>query len=189
MTDYNFDDKDDPGFTYPFENRYRLFREIEIEDSGHHLTFYGPYHNHLAKEVIIKGMNNLDSWDEVVRVWTPDTRIFAKLPIYEDDIPRIIEGNKPYIVISHQGIEKINKPFGYGTSDYWASYHFKNINKSEAAKLIGKLVELGCPPNKYNVGLELKVSKQELNKLAREKRKLIEQKVFSVMSEVKRDKK
>jgi hypothetical protein len=174
----DFDEDSDVGLDYELNSRYRLYRQIEMEDGGEIRTFYGPYWDNSRK---FEGMKDYNSWEQIVKLWAPDARIFAKLPIHEDDVKRVIPGKKPYIVEVCHSLEKIDKPFGYGQSDYWGTFKFKNVGKTEAARLIEKLAEKKCPPNKYNVGMELRIPPEEVARIARERRRSIRQKVLSVL--------
>lgn len=155
--------------------RYRLFTPIEIDDGGHKVRGYGDYGG--------KGTKDCKSWEQVTKLWTPDTKIFARLPIHQEDLQRAIEGKKPHVIITKYSIEKYDKPFGYGETDYWFFYRFRNIGKKEAAKIVTNLAEKGCTANKFPVGLELRVGKQELTSIANHKRREIEQRVFTVLRE------
>jgi hypothetical protein len=116
---------------YPLDKKYRLFKPIELEDDGTIINGYGPYGD---------GIEDYDFWEDVVRVYTPKTRIFARLPVEAEDAKRAIKGNKPYIVVTENYIEKKDKPFGYGTSDYWCLYRFTNMREKEAQQLIQRLI-------------------------------------------------
>lgn len=164
----------DIGLSYELESKYRMYRDIEVKDGGGLIRFCGPYRDNSSK---FEGKKDYNSWQQIVKDWVPGARIFAKLPVDKADYKRAIAGNSPYIVECRQDIEKIDKPFGYGHSDYWESYRFRNVDKSEAAKIIEKLLEQGCPKNKFNVGLELKVSDEELNEISKKKKKAIREQV------------
>lgn len=179
MSEDKFDKDECPdALSYSLNAQYRLFRKITMEDGGEDIEFYGPYLDYYKK---FHGQNDLNSWDKVIKNWDPSARLFAKLPIHEEDLARVVPGKNPYIVVTYYGIEKIDKPFGYGTSDYWHSYRFRNVSKEEAAKLIEKLAEKNCPENRYNVGLELRVRDEELAKIVNQKRRAIRQRVFSIL--------
>jgi hypothetical protein len=166
---------EDLGLMYPLNSKYRLYRKVKIQDAEKELEFYGPY----ASNNGVKGMKDGNSWKQVVKLWTPDTRIFAKLPISEEDLKRAIPGERKYIIEIYHGIEKIDKPFGYGTSDYWHSFRFRNVNEVEAQRLIRSLIEQGCLKNKFNVGLELVLNQDELVQRDNGKKRVLQRKVLS----------
>ena len=84
----------DIGLSYPLEKPYRVHRKIIRKSGGKNISFYGPYQG---------GMEDVELWEDVVKLWTSDTRIFAKLPIREKDVDKIIDGKKKYILDIRSG--------------------------------------------------------------------------------------
>ncbi len=154
---------------YPLNVKFRVLRPIRVDDGGLIIRGYGPYGQH--------GMNDCHSWGQVLEVWAPDTRIFARLPVHEDDAARAIPGKKPYIVVGERRQEKINVPFGYGESSFWYFYEFRNIGKKEATTFLERLIQEGIEENRYNVGLELRPDEQDLANLRKKERQVIDDKV------------
>ncbi len=90
--------------------KYRIFRPIKIDDGLKIVRGYRPYYCREDKKC---GFEDFDSWNEIVGLWSPEIRIFAQLPVSEED-----------------------KHFGYGTSDYWFPYRFRNVTEKESWKNI-----------------------------------------------------
>ncbi|MEK6927654.1 MAG: hypothetical protein AABX11_04435 [Nanoarchaeota archaeon] len=172
---------------YPLDTRYRLFRPIFMDNvlgvEGR-IQIYGPYHASsgvVTDSPNIEGMKDFNSWDALVKSFIQGARIFAKLPIHEDDLNRVIESRKQYLVVNQFEVEKDEKPWGYGTSDYFHTYEFRNVGKSEAFELIKELVSKGCSENRLNVGLELKVRDEEIQKIVREKDLALKRRVMNIL--------
>lgn len=159
--------------------RYRVFNRITLMDGGSEVKGYGEYTDHLTKN---RGVIDSDSWEEVTKLWTPTTRIFARLPISKEDYSKILEGNKPYLSVDKYTIKKIEEPdLGYGQNDDWFFYRFHNLGKKEVREQITWLIEWGCQANKIPIGLELKISEQYLEKVKKIKNREIKAKVNSLL--------
>lgn len=95
---------EDLGLMYALNSKYRLYRKIKIQDAEKELEFYGPYTTNG-----VEGMKDSNSWKKVVGLWTPDARIFAKLPVSEEDSKRAVLEERKYIIEEYHGIV-LSKP-------------------------------------------------------------------------------
>lgn len=145
----NFLRKDEIGLMYPLESPYRLHRLVSLNIQGKITEVYGHYMNGT-----VNGMKDYDSWEDIVNLWTPDAKIFAKLPVRDEDLGRAIKGEKRYLVDE--------RTIYYEEENDIVTSRFRNVREEEAKKLIEELIEQECPANRYNVGLELTPSLDEI---------------------------